>query len=71
MTYVTFSSSAVSAYRGIYPKMEIGPENTRVLHFTGFLRGIVEGGRGSLKGAGRDTGHDIQATLCGPEGRLS
>ncbi|MCO6188449.1 (Fe-S)-binding protein [Rhizobium sp. L1K21] len=41
-TVVTFSSSAISAYRSIYPRMGLDLSGIRFLHFTEYLLELVE-----------------------------
>lgn len=50
-TVVTFSSSAISAFRSIYPRMGIDTGEIRFLHFTEYLLEMTEMGRLSLKKA--------------------
>lgn len=58
-TVVTFSSSAISAYRSLYPRMEIDLGGIRFLHFTEFLLELASAGVVSLNGSAEYAGRTV------------
>jgi Fe-S oxidoreductase len=58
-TVVTFSSSAISAYRSIYPRMGINLAGIRFLHFTEFLLELATDGVVSLNPSARYAGEKV------------
>ncbi|MBT9370849.1 (Fe-S)-binding protein [Rhizobium sp. CSW-27] len=58
-TVVTFSSSAISVYRSIYPRMGIDLSGIRFLHFTEFLLALTAKGLVSLTPSGQYAGGTV------------
>jgi Fe-S oxidoreductase len=70
-TVVTFSSSAISAYRSLYPRMELGLDGLRFVHFTEFLVELESDGVVSLNASADYAGKKVAFHDTCKLGRLS
>lgn len=70
-TVVTFSSSAISVYRSIFPRLGIDAGNIRFLHFTEYLVELVQDGTISLGTSAEYAGRKLAFHDTCKLGRLS